>query len=58
MEVTNRPTENWPCETPMAVSAITAPRPAAMIAAWPVLSTDSEICDWIEALENFSIETS
>ena len=32
--------------------------PSAMIAAWPVLRTDSEICDWIEASEYFSIETS
>ena len=38
---------------PIAVSTITAPMPSAMIAAWPVLRTDSEICDWIEAREIF-----
>ena len=29
-----------------------------MISAWPVLSTDSEICAWIEAREYFSIDSS
>ena len=42
----------------IAASTNTTPCPMAMIAAWPVLRMDSEVCDWIEALEYFSIETS
>ncbi len=42
----------------MAASTSTTPCPIAMIAAWPVLRTDSDTCDWIEAPAYFSIETS
>ncbi len=43
---------------PSAVSAITVPRPSAMIDRLAGVETDSEICDWIEARENFSIDLS
>ncbi len=32
--------------------------PTAMMKAWPVFRTESEICAWIEARENFAIDLS
>ena len=58
MAVAKSPSVRVPAFTAKAASTSTMPMPILIMAAWPVLRTESEVCDWIEAPVNFAIETS
>ena len=58
LAITKSPTLKRPSRMPNAVMIITAPMPSATIVACPVLSTESEVCAWMEAWANFAIDWS